>query len=166
MNMDDWTSLPTDEQRSIAKSWSPYIENEDDELIGKIAESFRIDHPELDVRGLGNVFGSLMLCVDRPFIFNKRTAPKQYLGLSIRYSLSEGVPEGFEIYTDYVWAPENYLNFVFTSLDQIRSQLEKPRAEQDEILSDLVGMEFDDWIKQCREWGYTKMVPGQRELPE
>jgi [protein-PII] uridylyltransferase len=61
-------------------------------------QAFREKYPHYEIPGLGNVFGSLMLVVSRPFIFDKRSAPSSFMGLAIRYTLSEPVPEGFKIY--------------------------------------------------------------------
>ena len=88
------------------------------------------------------------------------------MGLAIRYTLTESVPDGFEVYPDYVWAPENYLAYVDAHSNEIKRALDSHSMVREEMLHALVGMPFDDWIRQCQEWGNTDMTPGERALPK
>ncbi len=166
MDFQKWQSLSNQEQGEIASDWNPYNTGNVRPLLDEIVGAFRREYPDYEVTGLGNVFGSLMLVVVRPFIFDKRSAPGNFMGVSIRYSLGEPVPDGFEVYSDYVWAPENYLAFVDLHSEEIRYSLGDSTMDREEMLDALVGMPFDDWIRQCQEWGNTDMNPGDRTLPE
>ena len=166
MNFQEWEKLSDQKRREIAKEWTPYNTSEAQSLLEDIVAAFQREYPDYDIRGLGNVFGSLMIVVMRPFIFDKQKAPENFLGLSIRYTLSEPVPEGFKIYKDYVWAPENFLAYVDSYAAEIRDGLGNQSLNKEEMLDALVGMRFDDWIKQCQDWGNTNMSPGERTLPE
>jgi hypothetical protein len=166
MNFAQWKALAEPEQRTIASRWSPYDTSDIDPLLSELVAAFRQAYPQFDVRGLGNVHGSLMLVVMRPFVCDRRGEPERFLGLSIRYTLSEPVPPGFERRNEYVWAPENYLHYVDHNTAAIREALGDSTMDREEMLSALVGMPFDEWIEQCRQFGggYTDMLPGQRVL--
>ena len=165
MNFAQWKSLTETERQKIASSWSPYRPSEFPGLLKEIVKAFQLAYLDYDISGLGNVHGNLMLVVNRPFVFDKRDAPDSFLGLNVRYTLSEAIPEGFEVNSRYVWAPENYLAYVKAHPQIIQARLNNPEMSRDEMLHALVGMPFDDWIKQCQKWGYTQMLPGDRELP-
>ena len=165
MTFDEWKSLSETDRNEIARDWNPYNTEDQAQLLEDLGASFQDEHPHLAYRGLGNVFGSLMLVVMRPFIFDRRKAPGSYMGLGIRYTLSEQTPEGFDQYAKYIWAPENYVNFVNARADDIRDALGDPEMDKEEMLHALVGMPFDDWIRQCQKWGNTQMHPRQRRFP-
>lgn len=168
MNLSEWKQLTESNRKAIAVAWNPYAEDKPyvQPLLRELEDSFRSEYPEIKMTGTGNVFGCLMLVVERPFIFDKRKAPEGYLGLGIRYSMDGPVPPGFEVFSDYVWAPENYLNFVNNHQGRIRKELGDPTMDEEEMLDALVGMSFDEWIRQCQEWGrkFTGMQPGQRSI--
>lgn len=166
MNFQEWEKLSDQKRSEIVKEWSPYNTSAVQPLLDDIVTAFKQEYPNYDIRGLGNVFGSLMIVVLRPFIFDKQKAPKNFLGLYVRYTLSEPVPVGFEIYKDYVWAPENFLAYVDFHAAEISDGLGNQSMTKEDMLDALVGMRFDDWIKQCQDWGYTNMSPGERTLPE
>ena len=159
MTLEDWAALSTSERREIASKWSPYEPQTADSVPTLIAEEFRRQHPNLDFRGLGNVHGSLELVVIRPFIFDKRLIPDSFLGLVVKSSLSESVPDGFDVYSGYVWAPENYANFVDKNMETIREALGNDSISREEMLHALIGMPFEDWVDKCREFGdqYTDL---------
>ena len=159
MTFDEWIELSDEERGQIARQWSPYDTSGIDQLLNDIADEFRRKHPRLNFQGLGNVHGSLELVVVRPFIFDKRLIPNSFLGLAVRTSLSEPLPDDFEVHSDYVWAPENYANFVDNHADEVRSALGNPEMSRDEMLHALIGMPFDEWIQQCRKFG-----PGHTNL--
>ena len=165
MNFSDWQSLTEEEQREIAREWTPYTRGIGP-LLNEITKAFRASYPHLEIRGIGNVFGNLMLVVLRPFIFDKRAAPDSFMGLNIRYTLTEQVPDGFDVNSEYVWAPENYLTFVDNHASRIRAELGEANMNREEMLEALIGMPFDDWIERCHEFGpgHTRMVPGQRQV--
>ena len=153
MTLDDWIALPDEERRRIVREWSPYDTSGIDPLLNQIVEEFRRRHPHLNIEGLGNVHGSLELVVTHPFVFDKRSVPSSFLGLAVRTSLSSQLPDDFEVFSSYIWAPENYANYVDNHLDEIRSALDEPDMDRAEILHALIGMPFDDWVNQCRKFG-------------
>lgn len=159
MTLQEWTTLSAAERREISSKWSPYEPQAADSIPTLIAEEFRKQYPNLDFRGLGNVHGSLELVVIRPFIFDKRLIPNSFLGLVVKTSLSESVPDGFEVFSGYVWAPENYANFVDENMGMIREELGDYSMTREEILHALIGMPFMDWVEKCRESGdgYTNL---------
>ena len=159
MRFADWQKLTSVEQIEIASQWSPQDTEAIDSLLQEIVKAFREKYPHYEIPGLGNVFGSLMLVVSRPFIFDKRSAPGSFMGLAIRYTLSEPVPEGFKIYESYVWAPETYARFVEANRAHIRRAFGDPSMQADEMLHALIGIPFHDWIVQCRKFG-----PGHTDL--
>lgn len=166
MTLDQWRQLDEAKRRKLAKLWplpdGPPLE---EPPWHDIEADFRRAYPRLDVRGFGNVHGSTMLVVMQPFIFDKRDTPSWHLGVPIRYVLTEDVPTGFKINRKYVWAPENYLNFVDQHSDLIREKLNDPSLSREDMLEALIGMPFDDWIDQCRKHPHnTSMVRGQRVL--
>ena len=158
MKLDNWIELSDDERGRIARAWSPYDSSGIDTLLTGIAEEFRKAHPNLSFEGLGNVHGSPELVVTHPFVFDKRLIPNSFLGLAVRTSLSSPLPNDFEVFSGYIWAPENYANFVDTHTEDIRSALGIPDMTRAEMLHALIGMPFEDWVEQCREFGpgYTK----------
>ncbi len=153
MKIDEWVALTDEERRRIAREWSPYDTSSIDQLLSGIVDEFRERHPRLDISGLGNVHGSLELVVRHPFVFDTRLIPNSFLGLSVRSSLSEALPEDFEVFSGYVWAPENYANFVDNHIDEIRDTLGDPDMTRAEILHALIGMPFQEWVEQCRKFG-------------
>jgi hypothetical protein len=165
MTFQEWKTLTAQEQSDYVQNWSPYDTEEIQPLLDEIIGAFRTEYPDLRVPGYGNVHGSLMLAVDRPFIFDKRKFPVGFMGIPIRYSLTGPLPDGFKIFTGYVWAPENYLAFVDSHTEEIRLKLQDPAMSREEMLDALVGMPFDKWIEQCQKWRSTNMEPGDRALP-
>lgn len=153
MTLDDWTALSDEERGRIAREWSPHDTSGIDSLLNEILEEFRKTYPHLNVKGLGNVHGSLELIVTHPFVFDKRSVPSSFLGMSVRASLSSQVPDDFEVFAGYLWAPENYANYVDNHLDEIRSTLSEPGMDRAEILHALIGIPFEDWVEQCRRFG-------------
>ncbi len=159
MTIDEWIALSDQERGRIAREWSPYDTSGIDQLLNDIANEFRKKHPRLNFQGLGNVHGSLELVVKHPFIFDNRLIPSSFLGLPVRASLSEPLPDDFEVFSGYVWAPENYANFVDNHVDEIRRTLGNPEMSRDEMLNALIGMPFEEWVEQCRKFG-----PGHTNL--
>ena len=153
MTLEDWMALSEEERGKIAREWSPYDTGDIDALLQGIAETFRKAHPNLNFQGLGNVHGSLELVVTHPFVFDKRLVPGSFLGLPVRTSLSSPIPEDFEVFSGYTWAPENYANFVDTHAENVRSALGNPDITRAEMLHALIGMPFENWVEQCRKFG-------------
>ena len=153
MTLDDWIALSDEERGRIAREWSPYDTSGIDTLLKGIAEEFRKAHPNLNFEGLGNVHGSLELVVTHPFVFDKRLIPSSFLGLAVKTSLSSPLPDDFEVFSGYIWAPENYTNFVDTHTEEVRSALGNPEMTRAEMLHALIGIPFEDWVEQCRELG-------------
>lgn len=144
----------SDEERAkITRDWSPYDTSGIDTLLKDIVAEFRKAHPRLNVKGPGNIHGSLELVVTHPFVFDKRLIPSSFLGLAVRTSLSSPLPDDFEVFSGYVWAPENYANFVDRHTEDVRSALGNPDMTRAEILHALIGMPFEDWVEQCRQFG-------------
>jgi hypothetical protein len=158
MTLDDWIALSDDERAKISRDWTPYDTSSIDTLLKGIAEEFRKAYPNLNIEGLGNVHGSLELVVAHPFVFDKRLIPGSFLGLEVKTSLSSPIPDDFEVFAGYIWAPENYANFVDTHTEEVRTALGNPNMNRAEMLHALIGMPFEDWVKQCRKLGpgYTK----------
>ena len=159
MTIDEWVALSDEERGRIASGWSPYDTSSIDQLLEGIVDEFRKRHSRLDISGIGNVHGSLELVVRHPFIFDTRLIPNSFLGLSVRSSLSEALPDDFEVFSGYVWAPENYANFVDNHIEEIRGTLGEPEMTRAEILHALIGTPFREWIEQCKEFG-----PGHTNL--
>jgi hypothetical protein len=159
MTLDERIALPDEERRRIARGWSPNDTTGIEHLLSQIVDDFRRKHPRLDVRGLGNVHGSLELVVMHPFIFDKRLVPGSFLGLPVKCSLSEPLPADFDQSGDYVWAPENYSNFVDKHAQEIQGVLGDKAMDRGEMLHALIGMPFDAWVAQCRRLG-----PGHTSL--
>jgi len=159
MTLDEWKALSDTESGKIASRWSPYESRKADSVPDLISEEFRKQYPDLDFRGLGNVHGSLELVVMQPFIFDKRLIPNRFLGMPVKVSLREPLPDGFEVFSGYVWAPENYAHLVDSEPEKIRLELGNPSMSREEMLNALIGMPFDAWVEKCREWGseYTKL---------
>lgn len=159
MTIDEWIALSDEQRARIACDWSPYENGSNYQLFSDIVDEFRKRYPSLNIQGLGNVHGSLELVVIHPLIFDKRLIPRSFLGLGIRSSLSEPIPEDFEMFSDYVWAPENYANFVDNHAEDIRRALGNRKMTRDEMLNALIGMPFEEWVEQCRKFG-----PGHTSL--
>ena len=159
MTLNEWKALPDKERGKIASRWSPYDSRKAGSLPDIISGEFRKQYPNLDFRGLGNVHGSLELVVMRPFIFDKRLVPNSFLGMVVKVSLLEPLPDGFEVFSGYVWAPENFANFVDSEPEKIRMELGNPSMSREEMLHALIGMPFDAWVEKCRESGsgYTNL---------
>jgi hypothetical protein len=166
MTLDQWRQLDEAQRRKLVQQWPlPHGPPPDEPPWAEIEDDFRHAYPHLEVRGFGNVHGSTMLVVMRPFIFDQRGTPTWHLGVPVRYTLTEPVPPDFEVSREYVWAPENYLNFVDQHADLIREKLNDPSLSREDMLEALIGMPFDDWIDQCRKHPHnTNMVRGQRVL--
>ncbi|MDJ0793076.1 MAG: hypothetical protein QNI98_02445 [Woeseiaceae bacterium] len=92
MKIDEWVALSDEERVRIAREWSPYDTSSIDQLLSGIVDEFREKHPRLDISGIGNVHGSPELVVKHPFVFDTRTIPNSFLGLSARSSLRLGTP--------------------------------------------------------------------------
>ncbi len=159
MTIDEWIALSDEERGQIAREWSPYDTGGIDQLLSEIVDEFRKKHPCLDFQGLGNVHGSLELVVIHPFVFDKRLIPNSFLGLAVRNSLSEPLPDDFDVFSGYVWAPENYANFVDNHVEEVRSTLGNREMTREEILNALIGVPFEEWVEQCRKFGpgYTNL---------
>ncbi len=153
MTLDDWLALSDEERGKITRQWSPYDTSGNETLLDGIVEEFRKAHPNLNIEGLGNVHGSLELVVTHPFVFDRRLIPSSFLGLAVRDTLSSPLPEDFEVFSGYVWAPENYANFVDGHAEEIRITLHDPDMTRAEMLHALIGMPFKDWVEQCRKLG-------------
>ena len=153
MTLDDWIALSEEERGRIAREWSPHDTSGIDPLLSGIVDEFRKAHPNLNIEGLGNVHGSLELVVTQPFVFDKRLIPISFLGLGVRASLSSPLPDDFEVFSGYIWSPENYANFVDSHVEEIRSALSNPDMTRAEMLHALIGMPFEDWVEQCRKFG-------------
>lgn len=153
MTIDEWIALSEEERRRIAGDWSPNDTSGIDQLLADIVDEFREKHPDLNIRGLGNVHGSLELVVVHPFIFDRRKIPDSFLGLAVRKSLSEPLPDDFEVFSGYVWAPENYADFVDMHEKEVRTALGDLEMTREEMLHALIGMPFDQWVEQCRKFG-------------
>ena len=99
------------------------------------------------------------LVVIHPFIFDKRLIPNSFLGLAVRSSLSEPLPDDFDVFSGYIWAPENYVNFVDNHVEEVRSALGNREMTREEMLNALIGIPFEEWIEQCRKFGpgYTNL---------
>lgn len=139
MKFSGWKELPEQEQREIARQWSAYDTSEQAALLEEIVSAFRAAYPAFDIPGTGNVHGSLMLVVLRPFIFDKSAAPEHFMGVPVRYTLNQPVPDGFQIHRKYIWAPENYLHFVEEYAADIRRELGNQGMTKEEMLPHLLG---------------------------
>ena len=153
MTLDDWIALSDEERGKIAREWSPHNTSGIDTLLKGIVEEFRKANPNLNIEGLGNIHGSLELVVTHPLLFDKRLIPSSFLGLAVRTSLSSPLPEDFDVFSGYIWAPENYANFVDSHTQEIRNALGNPDMTRAEMLHALIGMPFEGWIEQCRKFG-------------
>lgn len=91
--------------------------------------------------------------------FHKRLIPNSFLGLAVGGSLSEPLPDEFDAFPGYIWAPENHANFVDGHVDEIRGALGNRDLTRDEMLSTSIGMLFEVWAEQCRKFGpgYTNL---------
>ena len=159
MTIDEWIALSDEERGRIAREWSPHDTSGIDQLLSEIADEFRKKHPRLSFQGLGNVHGSLELVVIHPFIFDKRLIPNSFLSLAVRSSLSEPLPDDFDVFSGYVWAPENYVNFVDNHAQEVRSALGNRAMSREEMLNALIGIPFEEWVEQYRKFG-----PGYTDL--
>ena len=157
--LEEWKSLSEEKQRKIIDTWNPYTDD-GEPLLHEIEQGFRRDYGHLNglvVSGIGNCHGSLVIGVTHKFIFDRRKLPDRYLGLPVYGTVSE-TPKDFQVFGDYIWAPENYEHFVDHHAAEIREQLGEPNMSREEMLHALCGMKFDKWVEICRGWGrgYTR----------
>ena len=155
--LEDFKKLSQNEQREIVAKWDPYDTSDGQFLRTQIDKEFEKEYGyicELEIHGISNCHGSLVIGVSRPFLFDTRLLPEYFLGFPV-YVMVKDMPEDFAIYKDYIWAPENYENYVDLHEDEIRQKFADPNMTRREMFDLLCGKDFDEWIKQCRSWGET-----------
>ena len=155
--IESFKELPEEQQKEIVEKWNPYDLNDGHPLSGQIGQEFKKKYGHLrglEIHGISNCHGGLVIGVSRPLIFDRRLLPDYFLGFPV-YETVKDMPEDFAIYKKYIWAPENYEHYVDLHADEIKKELGKPDMSRKEMLSVLCGMDFDKWIEQCRSWGMT-----------
>lgn len=104
---------------------------------------------DVEILGVGDRFGELVIGVVTPFVFDTTQLPKMFEGLGVHRTPSV-IPDGFE------WTPEDWEDFVEANFDAIRSQLGNNKMSKDDVYHALIGMPLQDWIAICKEQGWTK----------
>jgi hypothetical protein len=156
----EWKTFSDEERRNYIDSWNPYSAD-GESLFKEIEREFRDDYGHrngLAIQGIGNCHGSLVIGATHRLIFDRRLLPGTYLGLPVHCSVSD-IPADFQVFKDYIWAPENYQHFVDRHAEEIRRELGRPEMSPEEMLHALCGMPFPKWIEVCRGFGkgYTAL---------
>jgi len=153
-SLEEWKALSEEERHRIVGTWNPYTDD-GEPLLHEIEREFRRDYGHLKglaVHGIGNCHGGLVIGATRKLVFDCRKLPRDYLGLPVYCTVTD-IPEDFQVFGKYIWAPENYERLVDNHTAEIREELGELNMSREEMLHALCGMEFDKWVEICRGWG-------------
>jgi hypothetical protein len=160
-SIEQWRAMSDTDRRAWLESWNAYA-GEGYSLIQEIAREFASVYGHLkglELLGAGVYHGGdYVIGVTHKLVFDCRLLPQRYLGLCVRAAVRE-IPEDFQVFRDYIWAPENFAHLVDTHADEVRAELGVPDMSREQMLHALCGMEFGQWIETCRRWGskHTRM---------
>ena len=97
----------------------------------------------LEIHGIANLIGDLnVISISAPFIFNRTTLPKRFMGLNLREGIAE-LPKEFQ-----------YLH-----ADIIRDVLNNPEMKREEMLDALCFGDFNSHKEKCIEWEKEGKIP-------
>jgi hypothetical protein len=150
-----WKALSEEERRRIVGTWNPYSDD-GEPLLREIEREFKREYGHLkglDIHGIGNCHGSLVIGGTHKLVFDRRLLPHDYLGLPLYFTITD-IPGDFQAFGSYIWAPENYERLVDQHADTVRKELGNPDMSREEMLHALCGREFDKWVEICRGWGH------------
>lgn len=156
-SLDEWKKLSADEKKRVLASRS-MDQEQLREILQFVDREFRAKFSGIEglkILGVGDRFGELTIAVETPFVFDNAKLPKSFEGLTVHRAPSR-VPDDFERYKGYTWAPENWEDFVEANFDAIKSQLGNSEMSKDDVYLALIGMPMSKWIEMCRERGLTK----------
>ena len=146
---DQWLLLPEKERETIASRWSGYT-GSGEELVTKIVSDFRAKYgslPGVEVKAQPGIHhgGTWVIDVTHPFVFDRRTLPSSHLGVFVHRTMNpHQMPVEFR---NGGATPARWEAFVDSHADDIRTQLQRPEMSRSEMLSALVGMDFDEYAK-------------------
>lgn len=136
-------------------------------LIRCIVDDFRRAHGHIEglvVNEEPGIYhgGEWVIDVTHPFIFDRRSLPRQYLGVRVHAGSQPPLPPEFanQHYPDgYAWSPPNFERFVDRCADEIRQRLGNPTMSRAEMLHALIGTPFEEFVAHCREWVKKGSIP-------
>jgi len=101
--------------------------------------------------------------VTHPFIFDRRSLPREHLGVWLHTGLNPGdMPEGYTEQKELSGHPVTqvlYEKFVDQNAAEIRRSLKQPDMSREEMLAALVGMPWAKYQELVQRSGSAKTVP-------
>jgi hypothetical protein len=134
------------------------------DIVSAAADRFRMQFaPQSDVEVRHGVYhgGDWIIGVTVPMVFDKRSLPETFLGITVR-QFTKDLPPEFQVRdprAEYVWAPERYELFVDRAAAEIREKLGRPDTTRKEMLDALCGEDFDAFTARCRQWENEGKIP-------
>ncbi|MBK8087574.1 MAG: hypothetical protein IPK31_06320 [Chitinophagaceae bacterium] len=116
----------------------------------------------LEIHGIANLIGDLnVISISAPFIFNRTTLPKRFMGLNLREGIAE-LPKEFQYLNsdkEYIWAYQRFEEYVDNHADIIRDVLNNPEMKREEMLDALCFGDFNSHKEKCIEWEKEGKIP-------
>lgn len=162
---DQWLSLSEKEREHEIAQLNIY-DGEGAALLERISERFReasglLTNVQVDGPGIPQG-GGWVIAVTHDFIFDRRRLPSRYLGVPVKAGIRPPLPVEFanqEWPTGYAWSPLNYERFVDRCAHDIRKQLGSPAMSREEMLQELIGMPFEEFVAQCQKCVSRGTIP-------
>jgi hypothetical protein len=88
-----------------------------------------------------------VILISKPFIFDNRSLPKVYEGLSIKAKIEGELPVEFKpnsIKKEYTWDPNKFETFVDRCSTEIRKKFNNPNMTRNEMLDALAFGNFEE----------------------
>jgi hypothetical protein len=156
-DLESWKGLTSQEQHTRIFDYSEREEARP--LVQSIVDDFRRAHGHVEglvIRDQPGSYhgGEWVIDVTYPFIFDRRSLPRQHLGVRVHAGPQLPLPPEFENQNPpdgYAWSPPNFERFVDRCANEIRQRLGNPTMSRAEMLDALVGMPFEEFVAHCRE---------------
>ncbi len=143
----------TSKKEKYLKRIRAIVNVDSNEIIKKFRSSYgHLCKKGLQIDGIANLIGDVnVIQVTHPLIFDCRTLPKEFMGMTIRGHIdSENLPYHFMIDEDevdgskeeYIWEPDRFEAFVDECADEIKIKLELPNATKEELLDAICFGDF------------------------
>ena len=138
-----------------------------------ILAEFRKQYGHLEAKGLeicciANLIADhYVISVSHPFIFDRRSLPKSFMGLDVRGGTNENeLPKEFQVYdqnSEYIWAYQRFERYVDAHSDLIRRTLGDSTMSRADMLDALCFGNFEELKRDCIRWEQEGTIPKWRE---
>jgi hypothetical protein len=164
-DLESWKRLTPEEQRARLADYSSREEARS--LTKSIVHDFRDAYGHIEglvVNEEPSIYhgGSWVVDVTHPFIFDRRSLPREHLGVWLRTRVQLPLPPEVadQHYPDgYAWSPPNFERFVDRCANEIRQRLGNPTMSRAEMLHALIGTPFEEFVAHCRESVKKGFIP-------